>query len=152
MQIPVQNRFAMQILDQLTTGLEDAGHTYEVVDLYSMKFDPVLKARDYPNWIDENIPLETLKKMILENCGGTFQRFIMERWLRNKDSSYLSKWIRNLRPKDIVEQQKKVAEAQALAIISPVWFVGFPGYFEGLDRTGFYLWIRLFLNVRRLAG
>ena len=42
-------------------GLEEAGHTNEVLDLYAMKFDPVLKTRDFPNWIDENFPLETLK-------------------------------------------------------------------------------------------
>jgi len=136
---PSPKSFCHAILEQLTTGLEDAGHTYDIVDLYALNFDPVLKARDFPNWIDENIPLDTLKKMILENCGGSFQRFIMERWLRNKDSSYLSKWIRNLRPKDIVEQLKKVAEAQALAIISPVWFVGFPAILKGwIERVFTY--------------
>ena len=49
------------ILGQFTQGLVGAGHTNEVVDLCAMKFTPVLKARDFPNWIDENSPLETLK-------------------------------------------------------------------------------------------
>jgi hypothetical protein len=35
-----------------------------------MHFDPVLKARDYPNWIDENTPSEMLRNMIIENSGG----------------------------------------------------------------------------------
>jgi len=128
---PNPKSFCHAILEQFTQGLEDAGHTQEVVDLYAMRFNPVLTARDFPNWIDENISLETLKRMILENSGGPLQRFIMERWLRNKDASYLSKMIRKLRPKDVVEQQKKVAQAQGLAIIFPVWFVGFPAILKG---------------------
>lgn len=136
---PNPKSFCHAILEQFTRGLEDAGHTTEVIDLYAMKFDPVLKARDFPNWIDEEIPLEMLKGMILENSGGSIQRFIMERWLRNKDSSYLSKMIRRLRPKDVVEQQEKVAQAQGLAIISPVWFVGFPAILKGwIERVFTY--------------
>jgi len=64
---------------------------------------------------------------------------VLERWLRNKDSAYISNLIRRLRPKDVVEQQKKVALAQALAIISPVWFVGFPAILKGwIERVFTY--------------
>ena len=136
---PNPKSFCHAILQEFTKGLEDAGHTNELVDLYAMKFNPVLNARDYPNWIDENIPLETLKKMILENSGGAIRRFFLERWLRNKDSAYLSKMIKKLRPKDVVEQQKKIAQAQGLAIISPVWFVGFPAILKGwIERVFTY--------------
>jgi NAD(P)H dehydrogenase (quinone) len=136
---PSPKSFCHAILEQFTQGLEDAGHSNEIVDLYAMKFNPVLKVRDYPNWIDENIPMETLKSMILDNSGGSFQRFFMEKWLRNKNSAYLSKLIRKLRPRDIVEQQKKVAEAQGLVIISPVWFVGFPAILKGwIERVFTY--------------
>jgi NAD(P)H dehydrogenase (quinone) len=62
---PNPKSFCHAILEQFTHGLMDAGHSYEVVDLYAMKFDPVLKARGFPNWIDEQIPVETLKRMIL---------------------------------------------------------------------------------------
>jgi putative NADPH-quinone reductase len=40
----------------LTKGLTDAGHSNEVIDLYAIDFDPVLRAQDAPNWMDENIP------------------------------------------------------------------------------------------------
>jgi NAD(P)H dehydrogenase (quinone) len=93
---PNPKSFCHAILEQFTQGLKDAGHSYEIVNLFAMKFDPVLKARDYPNWIDENIPMETLKSMILDNSGGSFQMFFMEKWLRNKNSAYLSKLIRNV--------------------------------------------------------
>ncbi|RPI86841.1 MAG: flavodoxin family protein [Chloroflexi bacterium] len=128
---PSPKSFCHAVLEQFTQGLKDAGHTSDIVDLYAMRFNPVLTARDFPNWIDENIPMETLRGMILDNSGGGIQRFLMERWLRNKDSSYLSKLIRRLRPKDVVEQQEKIAQAQGLAIIFPVWFVGLPAILKG---------------------
>ena len=136
---PSPKSFCHAILKQFARGLEEAGHANEVVDLYAMKFDPVLRARDFPNWIDENTPLEALKHMILENSGGSIQRTVLERWLRNKDAAYISNMIRRLRPKDVVEQQRKVAQAQALAIISPVWFVGFPAILKGwIERVFTY--------------
>lgn len=136
---PNRKSFCHAILEQFTHGLEEAGHTHEVVDLYAMRFNPVLNARDFPNWIDENIPLETLKRMILENSGGSIQRFMLERWLRNKDAQDIWKMVRRLRPKDVVDQQKKVAQAQGLAIISPVWFVGFPAILKGwIERVFTY--------------
>jgi NAD(P)H dehydrogenase (quinone) len=128
---PNPKSFCHAILEQFTRGLLDAGHTYDIVDLYAMKFDPVLKPRDFPNWIDENMPVEDLKRMILENSGGPAQRFILEKWLRNKDIGAISNRIRRLRPKDVVEQQKKIAQAQGLAIIFPIWFVGFPAILKG---------------------
>lgn len=128
---PDSRSFCHAILEQFSKGLADAGHINEVVDLYAMRFDPVLKARDFPNWIDENFPLEKLKRMVLENSGGPIQRFIVDRWLHNKNSAYISKMIRRLRPKDVVEQQKKIAQAQGLALIFPVWFVGFPAILKG---------------------
>ncbi|OGO35486.1 MAG: NAD(P)H dehydrogenase [Chloroflexi bacterium RBG_16_57_11] len=136
---PNPKSFCHAILEQFTQSLEEASHTNEVVDLYAMKFNPVLKARDYPNWIDEKIPLETLKRMILENSGGPIQRFALERWLRNKEVPDILKAIKRLRPKDVVEQQQKVAQAQGLAIISPVWFVGFPAILKGwIERVFTY--------------
>jgi len=128
---PSPKSFCHAILEQFSQGLADAGHSNEVVDLYAMRFNPVLTSRDYPNWIDENIPLNTLKNMILGNSGGSVQRAVMERWLRNKDAAYLTRMIRKFRTKDVVEQQRKIAQAQGLAIIFPVWFVGFPAILKG---------------------
>lgn len=74
-----------------------------MIDLYAMKFDPVLKARESPNWIVENTLLEALKHMILENSSGSIQRTVLERWLRNKDAAYIFNMIRRLRPKDVLK-------------------------------------------------
>ena len=43
------------------------------------------------------------------------------------------------KPKDIVEQQKKVARAEAMAFISPVYFVGFPAILKGWIERVFTL-------------
>ena len=136
---PSHKSFCHAILEQFNRGLADAGHTNEVVDLYAMHFNPVLTDRDYPCWVDADFPLDTLKGMILDASGGAVQRFFLERWLRNKDAATLAKMIRRFRPRDVVEQQRKIAAAQGLAIIFPVWFVGFPAILKGwIERVFTY--------------
>ncbi len=136
---PNPKSFCHAILEQVTQGLKDAGHTIEIVDLYAIKFDPMLKIRDYPNWIDENTPADMLKNMILENTGGGLKRFVMEKWLRNKDMPYIARLVKKLHPRDVLEQQKKIAQAQGLVIIAPVWFVGFPAILKGwIERVFTY--------------
>jgi hypothetical protein len=76
MLIPAISHFATRSWSSSRVG----GHTNEVIDLYAMRFNPVFASRDFPNWIDENVPLETLKRMILENSGGSIQQFILDRW------------------------------------------------------------------------
>ncbi len=128
---PSRKSFCHAVLKQFSRGLADAGHSNEVVDLYAQHFDPVLKPRDYPNWVDEHMPTESLKGMILASSGSGIQRILMEWYLQGKDAADLARVIRRLRPRDVVEQQEKVARAQGLAIIFPVWFVGFPAILKG---------------------
>jgi NAD(P)H dehydrogenase (quinone) len=136
---PSPRSFCHAILEQFSKGLKEAGHSNEVVDLYGMRFDPVIKGRDYPCWVDDTIPIGMLRNMILENSGGSLPRFILEKWLRNKDAAYLAKMIRKFRPRDVVEQQEKIARAQGLAIIFPVWFVGMPAILKGwIERVFTY--------------
>jgi len=44
---PYPQSFNQAILEQVTNGLEEAGHEYEVLDLYAVQFDPVLRAEDF---------------------------------------------------------------------------------------------------------
>ena len=133
--------FCHALLEQFTKGLEDAGHTYEVIDLYAMRFNPVITARDWPDWIDESMPLDmleraNLKKQLLDSSGGPLQRFLMKRWLRDKGPLDIVKFIRQHQPKEILAHQEKVARAQGLAFIAPVYFVGFPAILKGwIDRV-----------------
>lgn len=135
---PNPRSFCHAILEQFSQGLREAGHINEVVDLYAIKFDPVLKLRDYTNWISETTPLETLKEMV-HSSSNRIEWFLAERWLRNRDASDVAKLVRKFRPKDVLEQQRKIAQAQALAIIAPVWFVGFPAILKGwIERVFTY--------------
>lgn len=43
---PNLKSFTKAVLDEFTKGLEEGGHTFEVVDLYAIKFDPCLKLEE----------------------------------------------------------------------------------------------------------
>ena len=63
---PNPKSFCHAILQQFTKGLEDAGHTSEVVDLYAIRFDPVFRMRDFASYVHESIPVELLEQMDLK--------------------------------------------------------------------------------------
>lgn len=144
--------FCHAVLEKFSAGLKDAGHANDVIDLYAINFDPVLSAKDAPNWMDESLPEEMLERMnlkngLLENAGGPVRRFFVRRQIGNKDSGSIVKMLRQqYRPKDVLEQQEKVARADALAFISPVYFVGFPailkGWIERVFTLGFAFGLR----------
>jgi NAD(P)H dehydrogenase (quinone) len=144
---PNPKSFCYAVLQQFTRGLAGAGHSNEVVDLYAIGFDPVLRARDAPNWMDENVPQDmlnraNLKQELLDGARGPLQRFLVRRWIGDKDARAIIRALREQRrPKDVLEQQRKVASAQALVFISPVWFLGFPailkGWFDRVFTLGF---------------
>src|SRR5512143_207235 len=104
---PNPRSFCHAILEQFSQGLKDAGHTNEVVDLYAIGFDPVLKLRDYTNWISETTPMETLKEMV-HSSTNRVQWFFVEKWLRNKDAGDVANLVRSFRPRDVLQQQKKI--------------------------------------------
>jgi NAD(P)H dehydrogenase (quinone) len=135
---PNPRSFCHAILERFSEGLRDAGHTNEVVDLYAIRFDPVLKLGDYASWIDESTPMEYLKAMV-QSSTSWYVWFLAEKWLRNKEISDIVKLARLFRPRDVLRQQRKVAQADALAIISPVWFMGFPAILKGwIERVFSY--------------
>jgi NAD(P)H dehydrogenase (quinone) len=154
---PNPRSFCHAILERVARGLADAGHTHEVVDLYAIGFDPVLRACDGPNWMDEDMPQELLDRVhlgaeLVAGAGGPIRRFLVKRWIGDKDARGIIRALRkDRRPKDILEQQAKVARAQGLILIAPVWFVGLPamlkgwiervftpGFAFGLSRAGWY--------------
>lgn len=137
--------FCHAVLEQFSAGLKDAGHENDVVDLYAINFDPVIRARDAPNWLDESIPDEVLERMdlrksLLENAGGLVRRFFLKKQIRNKDSRGIIRLLRQqYRPLDVLEQQQRVARADALTLISPVYFVGLPAILKGWIERVFTL-------------
>jgi NAD(P)H dehydrogenase (quinone) len=140
---PDPKSFCHAVLQQFTKGLEDAGHTNETINLYAIGFDPVLKDRDLTNWLpDENAPdvvEKVVKEKVLADNAPLLQRISAWLMFRNKSPLEIVTMLRQRGPKDVQEQQAKVAKAQALVFISPVWFVGFPAILKGWIERVFTL-------------
>jgi len=133
---PNPKSFCHAILEQFNAGLNDAGHTTEVVDLYAIRFDPVFRTEDFASYINENIPEEVLdrmnlKKYVLESLGDPIRRFLASLWLRGKDGKAIARAIHKRRPRDVMAQWEKVKWAQGLAFIAPVFWLGFPAILKG---------------------
>lgn len=133
---PNPRSFCHAVLQQFTKGLADAGHVSEVVDLYAIRFDPVFRMRDFASYVHESMPPEILESMnlkqrVLDFAGGPIRRFLASRWLRNKDSRALARFIHDHRPKDVVVQWEKVKNADALAFVAPVFWLHFPAILKG---------------------
>jgi NAD(P)H dehydrogenase (quinone) len=91
---PNPQSFNHAILDAFTKGLAEGGHTYEVVDLYAIRFNPCLDGAD------------------------------------------LAKLMAGEVPDDIKMQQERVARAEAIVFIHPVWWAGPPAILKGwIDRV-----------------
>jgi len=137
--------FCHAVLERFDSGLRAAGHVNDIVDLYAIGFDPVIRDRDSPNWMDAGAPAEVLEKMrlrerLLETARGPLARFGMRRFLGTRDTPAIIRLLQErYRPKDVRVQQAKVARAEALAFIAPVYFVGFPAMLKGWVERVFTL-------------
>jgi NAD(P)H dehydrogenase (quinone) len=133
---PNPKSFCHAILQEFTRGLTDAGHVSEVVDLYAIDFDPVFRIQDFASYVHEGMPAAVLEQMnlkqhVLDAAGGPVRRFIASRWLRNKDTLSVAKFIRDQKPKDVIAQWEKIKNAQGLAFIAPVFWLHFPAILKG---------------------
>jgi NAD(P)H dehydrogenase (quinone) len=142
---PGSRSFCHAVLERFDAGLRAAGHVNEIVDLYRIGFDPVLRDRDSPNWMDAEAPGELLEGMhlrerMLEGARGPLARFLLKRLLGDRDTPGIIRLLQErYRPKDVAAQQAKVARAQALVLIAPVYFVGFPAIMKGWIERVFTL-------------
>jgi NAD(P)H dehydrogenase (quinone) len=133
------------ILDRFTAGLADAGHSNDVVDLYAIEFDPVLRAHDRPNWIDDSVPDDVLanwkvQQSVMRAAGGPLRRLLAKRWIAGRDARGIVRKLHDIGgPHDVAIQQRKVAQAEALAFVAPVYFLGFPAILKGWIERVFTL-------------
>jgi NAD(P)H dehydrogenase (quinone) len=133
---PNPKSFCHAVLAQFTSGLKDAGHSCEVVDLYAIHFDPVFRLQDYASYVHESMPADVLERMnlrqyVLDAMPGRIARFVASRWMGSKDPATLAKIIHQRRPKDVVAQWEKVQRAEGLAFIAPVFWLHFPAILKG---------------------
>ena len=137
--------FCHAIVDEFTRGLVEAGHEYEVVDLYATRFNPVFGLRDMTFFAHETVPIEIVESMhpreglLALAPAGPIGRFFVRRWMGNKTTQDIVRLMARFRPKDVLDQQAKVARADALAIVAPVYWMGFPAILKGwVDRVFSY--------------
>ena len=133
--------FTKAILDNFVKGLKEAGHQYEIVDLYKTKFNPVFQDMDSAFFVDEDLPMDLfnqmdMRGMIIGLAGGPIKRFIAKWYIKNKTDQELLKLISAQKPKDVLVQQKKVSEADVLVFITQVFWMHFPALVKGwLERV-----------------
>jgi NAD(P)H dehydrogenase (quinone) len=128
--------FTKAILDNFVKGIKEAGHQYEILDLYKMKFNPVFQDMDFSFFVDKEIPQDLflqmdLRAMIVNLAGGPVKRFIAKWYIKNKTDDDIIQLINAQKPKDVLLQQKKVAEADILVFITQVFWMHFPALVKG---------------------
>ncbi|HSB26194.1 MAG TPA: NAD(P)H-dependent oxidoreductase [Burkholderiaceae bacterium] len=137
--------FCHAVLDRFDVGLREGGHDNEIVDLHAIGFDPVLRDRDTPNWIDDSVPDDVLEHMnlpdsLLQRSRGPLRRLLVRRWIGRLDPRGIVRKIHaGGGPRDVAIQQRKVAAADALAFVAPLYFVGFPAILKGWIERVFTL-------------
>ncbi len=150
--------FCHALLERFTAGLRAGGHENEIVDLHAIRFDPVLRDRDTPSWIDDSVPDDVLARMnvkqsLLEGTRNPLRRQVVKRWIGDRDARQIVRRLRAIGPpRDVAEQQEKVAWANALAFIAPVYFVGFPAILKGWIERVFTLGFAFGLTAEGWRG
>lgn len=98
---PAPRSFSREVLERFTRGLGDAGHSFEVADLYAQGF---LSEMDAPQY-DREVGLDPDRPV----------------------------------PDDVRLEQERIARADALAFIYPVWWSDCPAKLKGwFDRVWTY--------------
>jgi NAD(P)H dehydrogenase (quinone) len=133
---PNPHSFCHAVLERFTAGLQEAGHSQQVIDLYAIGFDPVFRQADFASYVHDSMPRDVLESMnlkqrALETVGDPLRRFVASRWLGGMDAPALAKFIHAHRPKDAAAQWEQVRAAQGLAFIAPVFWLGFPAILKG---------------------
>jgi NAD(P)H dehydrogenase (quinone) len=149
--------FTKAILDNFVKGVKEAGHQYEIVDLYKTKFNPIFQDMDSSFFVDKDMPKELfqqieLRKMIIGLAGGPVRRFMAKLYIKNKTDEDLINLVKSQRPKDVISQQKKVAEADVLVFITQVFWMHFPALVKGWMERVFTYGFAYKLNEKGWKG
>ncbi len=143
---PNPGSFCHAVLEQVTRGLRDGGHRYEVIDLHAMRFDPVFRDSDYNQFMHATLPDDLieqadLKQALLARAGGPVHRAVARLWMRGKTDREIVQALGKRTPRDVREHQEKVARAEGLIFIAPIYWMGLPailkGWFERVFAYGF---------------
>ncbi len=133
---PNPRSFCHAVLEEFTRGLEEAGHASEIVDLYAVKFNPVFGPDDYSFFAHESVPnavfdVAEMREGMVAAAGGPVRRRLAKHWLAGKSLDELRQIVAKRRPKDVLAQQEKVARADGLAFIAPIYWMNVPAILRG---------------------
>ncbi len=128
--------FCAALRDRFLAGLREAGHEVELADLHAERFNPVFRKSDAAFFADESIPEVEWERMqirqkVIDEAGGPLRRTVARVWMRNKTTRDIVRMIFSARSKDVLREQARVQRADALAIIAPVYWLGFPAILKG---------------------
>ncbi len=128
--------FTHAILDNFIKGIKEAGHQYDVVDLYKEKFNPVFQDMDFSYFVDKDLPKDIFQQMDMRSlivglAGGPLRRLIAKLYIKNKTDDELIELIHSQKPKDVVKQQKKLAGTDVLVFITQVFWMHVPALVKG---------------------
>jgi hypothetical protein len=95
--------FTKAVFNNFVNGLIEAGHQFEVLDLYKIKFNPIFQDMDFSFIVDKDIPKHIFqqmdkRKMIICLAGGPIRRFIAKLFIKNKTDDDLIKLINSQKP------------------------------------------------------
>lgn len=73
--------FSHAVLENFVKGIKEAGHQYEIVDLYKIKFNPIFQDMDSAFFVDKDLPKELfqqmdMRSMIVGLAGNPVKRLI----------------------------------------------------------------------------
>ena len=143
---PNPGSFCHAVKEQVVCGLRDGGHGSEVIDLHASGFDPVFRNADYNQFMHETLPDDLIEgvdmaRAVIDRAGGPVRRRVVRRWLRDKSNREIVEAIGKRTPRDVRGHQKKVARAEGLVFVAPVYWMGLPailkGWFERVFAYGF---------------
>lgn len=143
---PNPRSFCHAVLEEVVRGLDEGGHSHEVIDLHAMGFDPVFRKRDFLQFMHETVPDELivdaeLRRAVVEGAGGPVRRVIARRWMRGRTAREIVGALGSRTPKDVARHQEMVARAEGLIFIAPIYWMGLPailkGWFERVFAYGF---------------
>lgn len=128
--------FTRALLNNFVRGIKEAGHQYEIVDLYKSKFNPIFQDMDFSFFVDKDMPKDLFEQMdlratIVDLAGGPIKRLIAKWYIKNKTDDDIIRLIHSQKPKDVLLQQKKVAESDILVFITQVFWMHFPALVKG---------------------
>jgi NAD(P)H dehydrogenase (quinone) len=149
--------FTHAILEQVERGLTDAGHDYEVIDLNAIGFNPVFTMHDGSSFIHHTVPEELLdraqlERTIIDGAGNPLKRLMAKRWVRGKRVADMVRLFEENQPADVRAHQAKVAWAEGLIFVAPVFWMGFPAILKGWMERVFAYGFAYTLTAEGWAG